>query len=254
VLAVAGLVALVLVAGAVNGLAGFGFAVIATMGLAAVVDPATAVAFMILPMVAVNLALVGELSPAQLRSCGRRFWPLILAALLGTVAGMVLLDAVPARPLRVALGIVTLGFVASVQRVVSFPGLARAKEGCFVETPRGMAGIGGVSGLLFGGTNVGVQLVAFLRSCDLSHGLFVGVVGLVFVGINAVRVGVAGAFGLYPDLAVVAGSAAAAIPAVAGVAVGRRLRRRVSERARRAAVLGVLLAIGVRLSLAAVGV
>ena len=59
-LAVAGLILLVLVAGAVNGLAGFGFALIATMGLAAVVDPATAVAFIILPMVAVNLALVGE--------------------------------------------------------------------------------------------------------------------------------------------------------------------------------------------------
>lgn len=33
-------------------------------------------------------------------------------------------------------------------------------------------------GLPFGGTNVGVQLIAYLRSFDLSHSLFVGV--LVF--------------------------------------------------------------------------
>ena len=39
----------VLVAGAVNGVAGFGFALVGTMALATVVEPATAVVFMILP-------------------------------------------------------------------------------------------------------------------------------------------------------------------------------------------------------------
>ena len=39
----------VFVAGAVNGVAGFGFALVGTMALATVVEPATAVVFMILP-------------------------------------------------------------------------------------------------------------------------------------------------------------------------------------------------------------
>ncbi|MEF8813032.1 MAG: TSUP family transporter [Halovenus sp.] len=251
---VAALVLLVLVAGTVNGLAGFGFAVVGTMGLATVVAPAVAVAFMILPIFAVNVALVRELSVTELRTCGRRFAPLILAALAGTLLGMVLLDRVPAGPLRVALGLVALAFVASVQKLVDLPGLDRTKEACFVETPLAMAGVGGVSGLLFGGTNVGVQLVAYIRSCDLSHGLFVGVVAMVFLGLNGVRVGAAGVLGLYPDLATFAASLAAAVPAVVGVAVGSRLRERVGERLRRSLVLGLLTAIGIRLILGGLGI
>ena len=48
-----GLVALVIVAaGVINGVAGFGFALIGTMALATAVDPATAVVFMIVPILA----------------------------------------------------------------------------------------------------------------------------------------------------------------------------------------------------------
>jgi uncharacterized membrane protein YfcA len=237
----------VLLAGVVNGVAGFGFALVGTMVLATAVDPATAVVFMILPILSVNLSLVRELSRDDLRTCGRRFGPLVAAALVGTVLGMAALDRVPEAPLRVALGLVSLGFVATAQDVVSIPGRAATEERCFVETTPAMLGVGAVSGVLFGGTNVGVQLIAYLRSCDLSHGTFVGVVALVFLGLNAVRVGAAGALGLYPDTATVIGSVLAAVPAVIGVAIGRRLRDRVSERWRRTVVLGLLAVVGVRL-------
>ncbi|WP_267161470.1 sulfite exporter TauE/SafE family protein [Halovenus salina] len=244
---------LFLVAGAVNGLAGFGFALVGTMTLATVVVPATAVVFMIVPILGVNISLVGELSAGEIRSCGRRFAPLLVSTLLGTVAGMAAIDALPESPLRLLLGIVSLGFVVSAQPLVSVPGLDRAREGCFVETTPAMVGVGGLSGLVFGGTNVGVQLVAFLRSCDLSHGLFVGVVALVFLGLNAARVAAAGVLGLYPDAVVFAVSVGAVLPAVAGVAVGRRLRARVSERVRQSVVLGLLTVIGLRLVGAGLG-
>jgi uncharacterized membrane protein YfcA len=247
-------VGVTVVAGTINGLAGFGFALVGTMALATVLDPATAVAFMIVPILAANVALVRELSVTQLRTCGRRFAPLVLAALVGTVAGMAVLDRLPAAPLRVGLGLLTIAFVGTSQNRVGVPGLDRAREGCFVETWPAMAGVGGVSGLLFGGTNVGVQLIAFLRSCDLSHGLFVGVVAMVFLGLNAVRVGVAGALGLYPDAAVFGLSVAAAVPAVAGVAAGGWLRDRIAEGTRRGIVLGLLGVIGVRLLLGGLGI
>ena len=186
-------------------------------------------------------------------SCGRRFAPLLGSALVGTVIGMVLIDIVPKGPLRVALGVISLGFVVSSQTLIAVPGLARAREGCFVETPLGMVGVGGLSGILFGGTNVGVQLVAFLRSCDLSHGLFVGVVALIFLGLNAIRVGAAGALGLYPSLATVGLSVVAAAPAVVGVALGTRLRERLSARLRDTLVLGLLTVIGLRLVTAGAG-
>jgi uncharacterized membrane protein YfcA len=251
---IAGIALVIVVAGAVNGLAGFGFALVGTMALATVIDPATAVVFMIAPILGVNLSLVRDLSLEDLRTCGRRFTPLILAALVGTVAGLIVLDRVPQGPLKVGLGVVSLAFVASAQQIIPIPGLDRAKEGCFVESTSGMIGVGAVSGLLFGGTNVGVQLIAYLRSCDLSHGVFVGVVAMVFLGLNGVRIGAAGALGLYPSTAIAVASGIAVIPAVTGVAVGKRLRTTIGERQRRAGVLGLLTLIGVRLVLGGLGI
>ena len=244
----------VFVAGAVNGIAGFGFALVSTLVLATTIDPATAVVFVIVPILAVNLRLAGELSGTEFSTCLRRFGPLVGAALVGTLSGMVVLDILPERPLRVLLGLVSLAFVVSVQEVVSVPGEQRARAGCFVEHPVAMAGVGGVGGALFGGTNVGVQLVAYVRSCDLSHDLFVGVVALLFLSLNGLRVAAAGALGLYPDLTVAALSVAAAVPAVAGVAVGSRLRDIVSPRVRRGAVLGLLTLISVQLLRTGLGV
>lgn len=246
-LALAGIAAVMFIAGTVNGLAGFGFAVVGTMALATAIEPAVAVVFLIGPILAVNLTLAGELSGREARTCGRRFGPLLVPAVAGALVGMVGLDVLPERPLRALLGLVALAFVASVQRAVTVPGLARAREGCLVERPVAMAGVGGVGGLLFGGTNVGVQLVAYLRGCELPHDLFVGVVAVLFLSLNTVRIGAAAALGLYPDLTVVGLSAAAALPAVAGVAVGSRLRDVVSERTRRGAVLGLLTLIGAQL-------
>ncbi len=248
-----GVTVLALLAGVLNGLAGFGFALVGTMVLATIVDPATAVVFMIVPIFAVNLSLVGELSSDQLRTCGQRFAPLLGAALVGTLVGMALIDILPESPLRLVLGVVALGFVVSTQRVVPVPGLDRAREGCFVETTPAMVGVGGLSGVLFGGTNVGVQFVAYIRSCDLSHGLFVGVVALVFLGLNAVRVGAAGVLGLYPDLLVLATSVGVAVPAVTGVVIGSRLRDRIARRTRNGLVLALLTVVGIQLVAGGIG-
>ena len=239
----------VLFAGTLNGVAGFGFALVGTMVLATIVDPATAVVFMIVPILAVNLSLVRDLSRDELRTCRRRFGPLVVAALVGTVAGMVVLNDLPAGPLRIGLGLLSLSFVATTQSAVPIPGQTRAAQRCFVETGPAMAGVGVVSGLLFGGTNVGVQLIAYLRSCNLDHATFVGVVAMVFLALNVVRVGVAGVVGLYPNASVVLASVGAVVPAVVGVAGGKRLRNRVSKKWRRRVVLVLLTVIGVRLVL-----
>jgi len=244
---VALLTLVIFVAGTTNGLAGFGFALVGTMALATVIDPATAVVFMIVPILAVNLSLVRDLTRQELRTCGRRFGPLIGAALVGTVLGMAVLSSVPTAPLRVGLGILTLGFVATAQRRIPLPEWSAGGAGAFARTRVGMVGVGGVSGLLFGGTNVGVQLIAYLRSFDLSHGVFVGVVALVFLGLNGIRVAVAGLLGLYPNRGLLLASAVAAVPAAVGVTVGKRLRVTTGERSRRLVVFGLLTVVGVRL-------
>ena len=247
------LVVVLLVSGAVNGVAGFGFALVGTMALATVIEPATAVVLMIIPILSANATLVSELSARELTRCGRRFWPLMLAALAGTIIGMAVIDRLPGAPVRVGLGLITLAFVGSRQSTLPLPSLG-GDSGIDREGTVVMLVVGGGSGLLFGATNVGVQLVAYLRSFDLSHGLFVSVVAMVFLGINGVRVAAAGALGLYPSAAVVALSVAAVVPSVLGVAIGRRLRRRVDSRHRAIAVLGLLSVIGVRLVLGGLGI
>lgn len=237
----------ILVAGTTNGLAGFGFALVGTMAIATVIDPATAVVFMIIPILVVNLSLIRDLSREELRTCSRRFGPLIGAALVGTVVGMAVLSSIPTAPLRVGLGLVTLGFVATAQQRIPLPEWSSSGTSTFARTRVGMLGVGGISGLLFGGTNVGVQFIAYLRSLDLSHGLFVGVVALVFLGLNGIRVAVAGLFGLYPSRILLFVSIVAAVPAAIGVAVGKRLRVTASERSRRLIVLGLLTVVGFRL-------
>lgn len=251
---VALLTLVMVIAGATNGLAGFGFALVGTMALATMIDPATAVVFMIIPILAVNLSLVRDLSGTELRTCSRRFGPLIGAALVGTVIGMVALSSIPTSPLRVGLGVLTLGFVATTQQRIPVPKWSSGGKNSFSHTRIGMLGVGGVSGLLFGGTNVGIQLIAYLRSFDLSHGLFVGVVALVFLGLNGIRVGVAGLLGLYPSPVVLGASVIAAFPAVVGVAVGKRLRATASERSRRLVVLVLLTVVGIRLVGGGVGI
>lgn len=241
-----------LLAGLVNGVAGFGFALVGTMVLATVLSPATAVVLLIVPLMTVNLSLVRELSWTQLTRCGRRFWPLLAAALVGTVVGMVLLERLPEDPLRVALGALTLVFVASEQRLV--PLFDASREGPRFDSIPSMIGVGALSGLVFGGTNVGIQLVAYLRSRDLSHDLFIGVVALVFLGINAVRVGTALSLGLYADASVLGVSIAASVPAVLGVGIGKRVRPRIDETHRRAVVLSLLTVIGLRLIVGGLGI
>lgn len=116
--------------------------------LASVIDPATAVVFMILPILSVDPSLARDLPVSDLRTSGRRFGPLVAAALVGTVVGTVALDRLPAGPLRLGLGVVTLGFVVSSRDSVRTPGATSVTDRCFVESLPAMIGVGAVSGAL----------------------------------------------------------------------------------------------------------
>lgn len=75
------------------------------------------------------------------------------------------------------------------------------------------------------------------------------VVAMVFLGLNAIRVVTAAVLGLYLSLTVVALSVATLVPALAGIALGKRLRARVTERPPSVRRPGLLTVIGVRLVL-----
>lgn len=237
----------VFVGGLVTGVTGFGFAIVATASLASLLDPQTAVVIVIIPILAANLSLVRELDRDGLRSCVFRFWSFVVPAAAGTVVGMLALSRIPTAPLTLGLGLFTVSYTLLAQPWVHLPGEARVDEFCVVEThPRkGLLGI--VSGIIFGASNVGVQVIAYLESLDLDRETFVGVVAMIFLGIGLIRVGAAWGFGLYESSSFVAVSVAAAVPGLAGVTLGKCLRPRIPRRIQNLVVYLLLSVIGAKL-------
>ncbi len=243
----AGILGIVFLGGLVKGTTGFGYAIASTAILAVVLAPAVAVVLMIVPTLAANLSLLRELDRDQLRPCVERFWPFVLAAVVGTLGGMALLGRVPKPVLALGLGGFTLAYVLLTQDRVAVPGEAWVTRTCFRPSTAAKAGLGLVAGLVFGATNVAVQVVAYLDSLDLDHATFVGVLAMILVGISSVRVGAAWALGLFGGADLVWLSVLAAVPGLVGVTAGRWIRARVPTPVLDRLALLLLAVIGAKL-------
>ena len=243
---------IVVLGGLVTGVNGFGFSVVGTGLMAIVLEPRVAVVVMILPILGANVSLVRELDGEGLRTCARRFWPFVATAAVGTVAGMSLLSRVPTRPLAFALGLFVFGFLAFTQERYPLPGEAWVRANVS-DTFGVKLLLGLVSGFVFGASNVGVQVIAYLKSLQLDHRTFVGVVAMVFLGVSSIRVAAAGLLGLYEGGGLLLLSAVAAVPGLAGVSLGKQIRPRLSRSSRRFAMFGLLAVIGVRLLMNGLG-
>jgi uncharacterized membrane protein YfcA len=244
-LALAG--AVVLFGGLVKGTVGFGYAIASTALLAVFLAPSTAVVLMILPMLAANVTLLRELDRDEFSRCLAQFWPYVLLAMIGTVLGMFLLDVVRTSLLTPGLGLFTLAYVAVKQPWIVLPGERTVARYCFRRDTVVKAALGFVSGIVFGLSNVAVQVVAYLDSLDLDRSTFVGVLAMILVGVSGLRVGMAWTLGLYGGGDLLLYSAGLSVPGVVGVTLGGRLRRFTSDRTQLAAVLLLLSVIGVRL-------
>jgi len=244
--------AVVFLGGLVKGTAGFGYAIVSTAVLATLFSPTVAVVVMILPMLVGNLRLLGELDRAEIPRCLARFWPYLLGAAVGTLAGMALLGRIPRPVLALGLGLFTLGYVAVTQPWVVLPGEAWVRDRCFRPGTAAKLGVGLVSGAVFGASNAAVQVVAYLDSLDLDRATFVGVLAMLLVGVSLLRLAAAWWLGLFgagatPQATLVGLSVVAALPGLVGVAAGQRLRRRLSEASVTAGALLLLAVIGLKL-------
>jgi uncharacterized membrane protein YfcA len=244
---------IVFFAGTVTGITGFGYALIGTVGSAAPLDPQQAVVLMIIPVFISNIPLVRELNREQLRTCGRRFTSFIVAAAVGTVIGMAILQWIPTAMLTFALGVFTLGYVAVTQDAVSIPGKRHVTSNDSEQHANAQLGIGFGSGLIFGASNIGVSMVAYLDSLDLRRSIFVGVLALIFLGISAIRVGAAWVLDLYGTGALVWLSVGAAIVGLVGVESGQQIRHLLPDRYIDEFVLVLLSIIGMRLIVTSIG-
>jgi uncharacterized membrane protein YfcA len=128
----------VFVAAFVRGYSGFGFSLLAITSISLALPPAVIIPSIFMMEIAASVNLL----PAIWNEVRwRALWLLWLGCLIGTPIGIQFLDALPAAPLKVALGVVVIGVV-----VLFWSGWSRKLMPSVPETVL----TGGVAGLLNG--------------------------------------------------------------------------------------------------------
>ena len=232
-----------LLAGGVKGLIGLGLPTVSLGLLTVLLDLTTAMALLTVPAAATNVwqASVG----GHARTIVRRLWPFMLAATVTVWLGALALTRVDLALLSGLLGLIVFVYAALGLCGWRFAIPVRAE---------GWAGplFGSVNGILTGMTgSFVVPGIMYLQAIGLGRDALVQAMGFLF-GASALALAVAlGGSGLFPrDTGIV--SAAALVPALIGMAVGQRIRRRLSEeRFRRIFFVGIL-ALGAYIFAAAV--
>jgi hypothetical protein len=221
----------VFAAGLVRGYTGFGFSMIAVLGLSLILPPKVAVP-------AVLLLEVGASSYLLPRVYGQVNWPAIrllaVGVLIGTPLGLWALDGIPARPMRAGVAGAVLVLVILLKsgfRMKQTPGRA------------GTAGTGILCGLLNGGAAVGGP-PAILFFFSTPGAAAVGRASLIafFLVTDFLAAGMAAVGGVMGLESVVL-AAATALPMLTGAAIGGRSFIRTPEERFRGRVTTALLVL-----------
>jgi uncharacterized membrane protein YfcA len=226
------LAVVIFVASVVNGVAGFGFALVAVAALAVVLEPRPAVVLM--------SVITPLLQTFQLRyhwsyrSVTPRLVPMLVAAGIGTIIGSNLLVILPGYVLAIALGLFALWYVVSSLR--KSPMLVTP------ETERRIAPIvGGAAGISNGALGAsGPILGSYLLAIGLTGRWFVFAISITFAVMSAIRVATLAVLGEYTPAILVLGLALA-IPAWLGQRLGFWLQGRLSAAAFQQVILVALL-------------
>jgi uncharacterized membrane protein YfcA len=232
--ALAALIGICILCGSAKGALGIGIPLLVVPLTAPFMDLPAVIALVAVPIFATNLgqAIEGTGTKAALL----RLWPMLLAVVTGTIAGVRLLVSIDRPVLNGAVGVL---LVLVAAWLFWQPRLAL---GCRAERWAGppiglLAGImGGVSGMF------GPPLIAYLIGLGLRPDAFVKHISILFLAAGAallLALGGAGAMS-WADIAV---STGALTPIYIGMLIGRWLRRQCPPALFRALVL-VALAIG----------
>ncbi|MGQ4878145.1 sulfite exporter TauE/SafE family protein [Billgrantia sp. LNSP4103-1] len=231
-----GLVAATFVtAGMVKGVIGMGMPTVSLALLTATVGLPSAMALLLAPTIITNVwqAVVG----GYLKRILRRLWPFLLASAVTVWLGVAVLARVDVRWLSALLGVL-IGLYA-------LAGLLDLGLGALVSRGRYAAPVNGaLTGLLTGMTGSSVfPGVAYLQSLGLPRDMLIQAMGVLFVvTTSALGLSMGGQRLLSVELGVL--SLGAVVPAILGMQLGQRLRRRLSEVAFRRVFLTGLLAMG----------
>ncbi|MFC6835246.1 TSUP family transporter [Halomarina ordinaria] len=231
--------AVAVVAGAVKGAVGFGYALIATPVLSSVIDPVVAVVVLAIPPWMINVFQVGETNTGL--TYVRREWPLVVLAAVGTVVGVTFLSRYQAGPLvPMLIALLILAYVA-FQVVQNFVVVEEAHH------PVALGGVGLATGFLLGAANLGPLLPAYLHTFERDRERYVGGVSMVFAVVFTIKIVQTAAVGLLTPYLLWLGCAISVVTLV-GLFLGTYLRRvGVDERWFNRAVVALLLVIGLNI-------
>jgi len=224
-----------LVAGVVQGMLGFGFPFIATPLIAMVCDMRTAIIAVLLPTVAT--ILVALLASGPLRPTLARFWMMPLYAVAGASAGTLLFVSAPQFPYTLLLALLTLAYL-NLDRL----GLAESPVVRRHERRFGLAA-GLAAGVFEGTANVaGPPLIIFYLALGLTPAMFVQALNICFLVGKSTQFTVLAAYGGVTPAQWLA-TVPLAVIGVAGSYTGVRLRDRVDAATYRIWVKRALLVI-----------
>lgn len=225
-----------LLAGTVKGITGLGLPTVSLAILTVVLDLPTAMALLLVPSFATNLwqALAG----GQTLSTLKKLWPFLLTATVTVSIGAAALSRVDLDLLSELLGLLLIIYGGLNLIGFRFQLSATKQRWCGPL-------FGTVNGILTGMTgSFVVPGVLYLQACGLPRDALIHAMGMLFT-LSTLALGVAlqGNNLLTYDQALISGLAL--LPAVAGMLLGQKIRRRLSDAMFRRVFFTALLLLGV---------
>lgn len=229
-------------AGIVKGVTGMGLPTVAMGVLGALISPLAAASLLIVPSFVTNVWQL--FAGPSFGLLARRLWPMMLAVVVGTVAGASLLASGNTRLTTAALG-------AALVLYAGYTLVARQLRVPTRWEPWLSPLVGGATGLVTGGTGVFViPAVPYLQALGFEKDDLVQALGLSFtISTIALAAGLASRGAFQIDNLVL--STLAIIPALAGMWIGQVARERISPSTFRRWFLICLLLLSAEMSLRA---
>jgi len=233
------LILVAVAAGAVKGMIGFGYALIATPIFATVIDPALAVVILAIPPWMLNVFQVGETNTGL--SYVRREWSLVLLSIVGALAGIFLFATFSTGPIvPFLIGVMILGYVL-FELAQNFVTIDEAHH----PVALGIAGL--LEGVLLSVSNLGPLLPAYLHTFERDTERYVGGLSMVLGAIFTAKILGLALFGVMSAYQLWLGSVIAVVT-IFGLLIGTYLRRlEFDERRFNWAVIAILLVIALNI-------
>lgn len=224
----------------IKGLTGIGFVSLCLPILALFMKLEDAIPLVAIASLISNVMIIYQ--TGRLKQSIRRFWLLYLSAFPGIYAGVFILNMVGNYAAKIILGVLSIAYSILILLKIEIS-IPENKEK-ILSIPIGLTN-GFLNGLT--GTQI-IPMLPYLLSLKLDRDGMINAINLGFTLSIIVLLIIFGKFDLI-SLETLKYSILGAVPVVAGIYLGGKLRHKVSEERFRLAVLIILIIIGVNLIL-----